>query len=111
MTLGDSLHQILPKEAGCLLYTTRARIELGQFPEATAKVKQLREIWTNSPYADACGAMEADYLAARIALEQKDLLTARQLLGRILAADGNCGSNAYFKETLQSAKSLASKVH
>lgn len=109
--LGDSLHQVAPSDAGCLLYPVRALLELGRYEEAKPRLAKLRAVWEGSPYKDSCGCLEVALLEARIAIAENDIVSAREKLESIISAEDSYKGNSYYKETLQSAKSLRKKVH
>lgn len=109
--LGDSLHGIVPNDAGCLLYTARALLELGRHDEVKPRLDKLRAMWQETPYLDSCGCLEVDLLEARVAIAENDTSKAMDKLQAIVAAEDSCRSNSYFRETLQSARSLRKKVH
>ncbi|PKK83741.1 MAG: hypothetical protein CVT49_06900 [candidate division Zixibacteria bacterium HGW-Zixibacteria-1] len=110
VNLADSLYAGLPEDAYILIYYVEGLLGLDRLDEAEMKINELKTAWKNSPYYDISGALEGDFLAARLAHKRGETETANKLLEQILSRKDLCDSNAYFRETYDKAKAFHKKI-
>jgi len=106
-TIADSILKVCPLDPVCLMYLAQSMLETKEWDNAEGVTNRLREQWQLSRFRDPCGIKEADYLQARILLGRGQSAEAATLLASILAAKDSCGSNAFYDETRDDAKSVS----